>query len=339
MACSPLDGYLDIVLLCTEAANKVGKMCAVSFGVSSHFQIVYLVLVLSFAPSVLTTSRNTLTCSSELDSANVTGTTFVNDYYLGLGGEYGEKDRGVLIDEPMNTTAYGDGHNISYSIAISNSTLPAIGQYPVLETAIWTGQPPPINLYSGTNSFSACAIVFSGLPVNTIRLGQSDDGSCAQTLSTACMTKLSAKLALFAGYQVADPLWVGGFNNLTYADGSSALPQICDNIAQDVGYWAVGDTTKFNAIPEECQPYMYNETLSYFTGPPVMGVRMFDQLDLFSLFSPGKADTCCSTNLQYNTQRELRASNICPAPELYSSQDHVLHIQLDGELHRRHGNV
>jgi hypothetical protein len=282
MVSTHLDGYLDIILLFTEAANQVGEMFAVSFCVSGHFHIVCLVLILSFAPSILTTSANTSTCNSELDAANVTGTTFVNDYYLGLGGDYDGQDRGVLIDEPMNTTAYGDGHNISYSIAISNSTLPADGPYPVLETSIWTGQPPAINLYSGINAFSACAIIFTGLPVNTIRLGQSDNGSCAQTLSTACITKLSAKLALFAGYQVADPLWVGGFNNLTYADGSSVLPQICDNIAQDVGYWPVGDTTKFNAIPEECQPYMYDETLSDYIGPPVMGVRMFDQFDIFS---------------------------------------------------------
>ena len=291
-AFAPLDRDLEIVLLFTQAAYKAGEMFAISFCGRDYSQIVYLVLVLSFASSILTTSTNTSVCTSDLDSANVTGTTLINDDYLynGATGYYARPaDIGVLIDEPMNTTAYGDGYNISYSVAFSNSTLSPTGQYqdPVLETAIWTGQPPSINLYSGANFFSACAIVFSALPLNTIRLGQSDDGSCAQTLSTACVTKLRAKLALFAQYQVADPLGFGSDNNnLTNADGSSVLPQICNNIAADVGGWAGGDASASNAIPEECQPYMYDKTLSKFTGPPVQGYRMFDHLDTCQLQSP-----------------------------------------------------
>lgn len=227
------------------------------------------------------TAANSSTCPAALDFANATGTSLVWDTYMIPDGTSftwsSPADAGVLIHEPLNTTAFGTGHNISYSVAVHNSTLQASenASYPVLERSVWVGQPPGINLYTGSNLYSACAIVFSSFPNNTNRLGQDDNGNCEQTLSSACIDKLTKKLATFAQYQVAMPATIGPYNNLTNADGSSMLPAICSNIAGDVGGWNIGDTGDANVIPSECQPYMYSDELDRFSGPPVIGVRKF----------------------------------------------------------------
>jgi hypothetical protein len=263
--------------MATDAANR---------------SVYWLFCCLLMLQTSVTLAQNSTCAADALLSANNTGTTLIwADYFIPATNEGTSITRyssmaetGALIDSlPLNATAYGSGYNISYTVAVAPSTLTGYNNasYPVLQKSLYLGVPPKLmgSFYSGSSLFSGCAIILSRLPENTNRLAQTDDGSCAAALGTGgCVEALTAKLAEFAQWQVAHPLVVGNQNNLTSASGGSVLPQICNNIAANVGGWYTGSDKSegLNVIPKECQGFLYNEELgSKYSGPPVVGIRKF----------------------------------------------------------------
>src|SRR2546423_12177253 len=95
--------------------------------------------------------------------------------------------------------------NLSWTMTVNEGSQKGYDNvsFLTIDTSLWIGQPPSINLYDGSNGFSACAFSFGALPINTIERGQNDDGSCYQTFSQACVTALTDQVANFAHWQTS----------------------------------------------------------------------------------------------------------------------------------------
>lgn len=78
-------------------------------------------------------------------------------------------------------------------------------------------------------NYDVCALIWSRLPINTIRLGQSDSGNCSTVFSERCIDGLTSKASSsalqWATYSSAPP-----FENLT----AGVLPSICGYIFRDL---------------------------------------------------------------------------------------------------------
>lgn len=77
-------------------------------------------------------------------------------------------------------------------------------------------------------NYDVCAFVISGLPANTVRLGQNDPGDCSSTLSPACINALvteSANTALMLS-TYASPSYGSIQSNLS----AGVLPYICSQV-------------------------------------------------------------------------------------------------------------
>ena len=171
--------------------------------------------------------------ASVIDGANATGTGTFDAWELVFDQYYHGSTNlswAMTVDEGFQT---GD-NNVSF---------------PTIDTSLWIGQPPGIDLYDGANGFSACAFQFGNLPLNTIERGQDDDGSCYQTFSPACVTALTDQVARFAQWQTSS--YTGGpYSNLT----PPILGYVCGNIQAAIGSYS-GNGPVEHAFPAECQPY------------------------------------------------------------------------------------
>ena len=170
----------------------------------------------------------------------------------------------VSLDLNDYTYDAGDNPNLTFSMTFSTGS--GIGDdnisFPIVNTTLWVGQPPGIDLYSGSNGYSACGFVFTNLPVNTIERGQSDDGSCHQTFSPACVETLTQQVADFALYQTSS--FTGGpFSNLT----PPVLSYVCGNIQSAIGqytggHWPTEHQVNY-AFPKECQSYLDDGSVGF----------------------------------------------------------------------------
>lgn len=176
-------------------------------------------------------------CSQLAQSANATSAQILNTFN-GLG------DWSVSVDT-NHTFNGGDGNTV-----LTEDSPGAVAN-------VWLDSYTDIHLDYGGNYYSACAYIFKGLPSNTIRRGQQDDGSCTQTLSKKCVLKLTNLAALNAGWLIGDP-GGGPYSNLT----PPVLATICDKISNGFGTINQGpqkrDTQTLNTFPRECDAFFKN---------------------------------------------------------------------------------
>lgn len=172
--------------------------------------------------------------------------------------------------EKYGMNAYSNGLGL-WRVAVStNSSAATIEEGRELTEAspgaaanLWLDPYEGIDLTDGSNSYSACAYVFKGLPYNTMLRGQHDDTSCTQMLSEKCVKAITWRAAETARWLVSSPTQ-GPFSNLTVSRLSNwirvtanmqqppILSPICQDIFQGVG---VGGEGSFNPFPKECVPF------------------------------------------------------------------------------------
>ena len=197
-----------------------------------------LFLFISLASAQFPSVNKSLVCpASTLDHANASGSATFEAWQLSP----------VFEKSGVNT-------NLSMALTVDEGTQTGYNNvsFSTLDTSLWIGQPPIIDLYDGSNGFSGCAFAFGNLPLNTIERGQDDDGSCHQTFSEACVTALTNQVAEYAQWQV-NTATGGPYSNLT----PPILGYVCGNIQAAIGEYS-GNGPVQSAFPAECKPYFDN---------------------------------------------------------------------------------
>ena len=110
------------------------------------------------------------------------------------------------------------------------------------DTTIWFGVHQDRNLPQDGLPFAGCAIIIDGLPLDSIKRGQADDGSCKQTFSDSCTKALTKRVATISD-SLSDYAVGGEYGNRT----TEMYPQICDIIATQL-------SNKEN-VPNECKKF------------------------------------------------------------------------------------
>jgi hypothetical protein len=131
-----------------------------------RYYTVFFILLSATRAQFPPVNKSLICPASTLDKANASGT---GTFDASLLASFGKSDSG-------NT-------NLSWAMTVNEGSQTDLNNvsFPTVNISLWIGQPPSINLYDGSNGFSACAISFGHLPINTIERGQDDDGSCYQT--------------------------------------------------------------------------------------------------------------------------------------------------------------
>ena len=205
-----------------------------SFHDTMHYYSIFFILFSVTKAQFPPVNKSLICPASTLDNANASGTGTFDASLLASLGKSDNGNRNLSWAMTVNEGSQTDFNNVSF---------------PTVDTSIWIGQPPSINLYDGSNAFSACAISFGDLPINTIERGQDDDGSCYQTFSKPCVAALTNQLANFAQWQTSG--YTGGpYSNLT----PPILGYVCGNIQAAVGVYSDNGPVG-NLFPAECQPY------------------------------------------------------------------------------------
>lgn len=106
--------------------------------------------------------------------------------------------------------------------------------------------------------FDMCYFWISDATINTLQRGQSDNGSCSQTLDSACVQDVNNLAQKVAIDLVANPS-PGPNSNLT----TNSLPTVCSDMAKIM-------TQNF---PKSCEVF-FNGTRGFFGGPPALGGGM-----------------------------------------------------------------
>jgi hypothetical protein len=132
----------------------------------------------------------------------------------------------------------GPGNNeLNWALTVNG---PGASEAPdQFDNIVWLGTPPDVNLDDGNNPFSACGMLFTDLPANTRERGQSDDGSCNQTLDPNCISALTSKASAIAMSLTADCT--------PGANSNCSIAEVCPTIFTQLGTQA--------AFVPECVPY------------------------------------------------------------------------------------
>ncbi|KAL8795418.1 MAG: hypothetical protein Q9195_002159 [Heterodermia aff. obscurata] len=161
-------------------------------------------------------------CTSLLTHANATASRSFQSPLLG-----GFTELGSSPNETFLLTA-------AVNEAVNNATN-ATG----IDTTIWFGVHQDRNLPQDGLAFAGCAIIIDALPLDSIKRGQADNGTCAQTFSESCtkalINRTAAISADWAGYGVGL-----GDQKYMYLD-------ICSNIALQL--------SDKDHVPDECKEF------------------------------------------------------------------------------------
>jgi hypothetical protein len=99
-------------------------------------------------------------------------------------------------------TTNDDMNDVSWTVAVSQPYSEAVG---ATNFSLYLGSPSGFDFRPGNLNFSACALIFEGLPDNLNRRGQDDDGTCVQTFNDECVKALSNQAADTGYYLTISP--------------------------------------------------------------------------------------------------------------------------------------
>lgn len=164
-------------------------------------------------------------CNSLLTHANATASRSFESPLLG----------GLFHNGPSSSEAFLLTAAVN---EVANNATNSTG----IDTTIWFGMPPDRNLPQDGLFYGGCAIIIDGLPLDSIKRGQADSGSCEQTFSESCtkalinrIARISTDMAIYA---------VPGVNGNRTA---AMYPQICENTALQL--------SDKNGVPNECKKF------------------------------------------------------------------------------------
>ena len=164
-------------------------------------------------------------CNSLLTHANATASrSFRSPLLGGFSGNGSSPSDAFLLTAAVNEVV----NNATNSTGI--------------DTTIWFGMPPDRNLPQDGLSYAACAIIIDELPLDSIKRGQADNGSCEQTFSESCNQALINRLAEIT-IDMANDAVPGQNGNWT----TSMYPDICENIASQL--------SDKDGVPNECKKF------------------------------------------------------------------------------------
>lgn len=149
-----------------------------------------------------------------------------------------------LFDVPLSNIKSTDP--VRWQLAVNSPGNPSedAAQQNDYDATIFLGTPQGVDFYDGSIGFSACAFHL-GIPLNTIKRGQSDNGDCSQTLSLDCANALEARATSIAQSVTATiPI-------PEQAGATSLVDSVCMSIEPSLtlGGW-----------PAECAPYFVDES-------------------------------------------------------------------------------
>lgn len=180
----------------------------------NHFaRCLGIVLCLSMAVSAQSNSSSedttgSLLCNSSISSANASG---IYSFPVGIP----RADQDFLTSERVP--------NPSWAITVTG------GNGESIERRYWYSTAGQDYADDIDINYDVCALIWSRLPINTIRLGQSDSGNCSTVLSERCIDGLTSKASSSAlqwsTYSSSPP-----YENLT----AGVLPSICGYIFRDL---------------------------------------------------------------------------------------------------------
>ena len=180
-------------------------------------------------------------CNSTIGSANASGVfTFAVDYPI---ANQSNAEGTVIRNIPDPSWAI--------TVDVQNGTT---------QTSIWydtAGQDYSDDL---SINYDVCAYAIGGLPINTLELGQDDNGDCSTMFSQECITTLRNRAASSAhqwvSYSSPPP-----YQNLTVG----VLPYICSYILRDLA-----DPGSNYPYPEACRKPFGEDEL----GNPTVGINI-----------------------------------------------------------------
>lgn len=212
---------------------------------------------------------------NDIEDFNATGTVLWSDSkFLSLEVATPldfDYDRSFILDTNTATNlTYGLGRNLTYSINVNQGSGDGDLAY---ATTLAFGTPPSIDFYTDSNweGLSACALILDQLPLNTLKRGQKDDGSCTQMFLTACVDAYNKKMAQYALWSTNNPETTGSDNSVTNLTDVS-VGEVCDKIASDIGTLPLPSSQGSSLIPDECVPYFKGGPKQ--DGPAVSAIGM-----------------------------------------------------------------
>ena len=178
-----------------------------------------------FSPTDSSYNYTNASCTSLLTHANATSSVNFQNSLIG-----GFSDSGTSPSEPFLLT-------VAVNEVVNNAT-DSTGA----DTTIWFGMHQDRNLKQDGLDFAGCAIIIDGLPLDSIKRGQTDNGSCEQTFSAKCATALIQRIADIS-YNLAQYAVPGEDGNRT----TGMYQSICDNIASQL--------SDKNHVPDDCKTF------------------------------------------------------------------------------------
>ena len=173
------------------------------------------------APTNSSYNYTNASCASLLTHANATASrSFESPHLLG-GFDHTSPSVTFLLTAAVNEVV----NNATNSTGV--------------DTTIWFGVQSDNHLRLDNLDFAACAIIIDGLPLDSIKCGQADNGSCEQTFSANCTNALIERVVGISNYT---------WEYANTGNRTSAMYQaLCENIA-----WQLSEKDN---VPDECKEF------------------------------------------------------------------------------------